>query len=282
MTPLKTTALIYDFDGTLAPGNLPEHSLFDALGITDAGAFWSENRKLTEQRDADEVLTYMERILAAARNTDYPLTRDVLRAHGEKTPFFDGVDGWFDRINAYGRELGFHIEHYVISSGLLELIEGCKHFDRFQKVFACAYAYDEAGRAVWAAVAVNYTNKTQFLFRINKGIMNTWDNSAINRWQPKHERPVPFERMIFLGDGDTDIPSMKMVRYQGGQAVAVFDPNKWADKTKTGGALQHLIAEDRVHYVAPADFTEGSLLDAIVRGILGRMAQRPEGPGRHP
>jgi len=161
----------------------------------------------------------------------------------------------------------------VISSGILEFIEGCRIYPRFRKVFASAYAYDDSGQAKWPASAINYTNKTQFLFRINKGIDNVWDNSAINAWKPKRDRPIPFERMVFLGDGDTDIPSMKMVRQKGGQSIAVFDPELF-EQRKSQGRLERLIAEDRVDYVAAADYTSDSLLRVVVRGILGRMSLR--------
>lgn len=270
---LKKAALVYDFDGTLASGNLPEHSLFPALGVKDVGEFWTETKKLAAARDADEILTYMGKILDVAAAARVPITKAMLKAHGAQVPFFSGVVDWFDHINRYGKSIGFEIEHYVISSGLLEIIEGCAIYPRFERVFASAYAYDEAGHAIWPASAINYTTKTQFLFRINKGIPNTHDNTAINRWQPPQERPVPFEHMVFIGDGDTDIPSMKMVRHQGGQAVAVFDPKKWAERALQG-KLRDLIAEDRVDYVAPADFTRDQLLDVTIQGILGRMASR--------
>jgi hypothetical protein len=198
----------------------------------------------------------------------------MLQQHGHDIRLFDGVDCWFEQINAYGREKNLAIEHYVISSGILEIIEGCPIYSRFRKVFASAYAYDDAGHAKWPASAINYTNKTQFLFRINKGIDNVWDNTAINSRMPHAERRIPFERMLFLGDGDTDIPSMKMVRQKGGQAVAVFDPALF-EQRKSQGQLEKLIAEDRVDYVAAADYTADSLLRVVVRGILGRMAAAP-------
>ena len=122
-----------------------------------------------------------------------------------RIPLFEGVELWFDRMNAYAIDRKLLLEHYVISSGIREMIEGCSIFPAFKKVFASSFAYNAEGAAVWPAVAINYTTKTQFLFRINKGIENTWSNEEINRWQPMNERPMPFQRMIFIGDGDTDI-----------------------------------------------------------------------------
>lgn len=271
MTAPLRAALIYDFDGTLAPHNLPEHSFLPAVGVTDADAFWARVHEEARAQDGCAILAYMHLMLEAARNSGVEVTRDMLQQHGRHIPLFAGLDRWFDLIDEYGREKNLDIEHYVISSGILEIIEGCSIYPRFRKVFASAYAYDDASKAKWPANAINYTNKTQFLFRINKGIDNVWDNSAINSWMPHAQRRIPFERMLFLGDGDTDIPSMKMVRQKGGQAVAVFDPVLF-EQRKSQGRLEKLIAEDRVDYVAAADYRADALLGVVVRGILGRMA----------
>lgn len=271
MTAPLRTAIIYDFDGTLAPHNLPEHSFLPAVGVTNAAGFWGRVHEEARAQDGCEILAYMHLMLEAANTHGVPVTRAMLRQHGRDIRLFDGADRWFEQIDEYGREKNLDIEHYVISSGILEIIEGCSIYPRFRKVFASAYAYDDSGNAKWPASAINYTNKTQFLFRINKGIDNVWDNSAINSWKPHAERRIPFERMLFLGDGDTDIPSMKMVRQKGGQAVAVFDPVLF-EQRKSQGRLEKLIAENRVDYVAAADYTPDSLLRVIVRGILGRMA----------
>jgi hypothetical protein len=200
--------------------------------------------------------------------------------HGEHLPLFDGLGDWFGRINKYGKDIGLDVRHYVVSSGIREMIEGSSIHDAFERIYASRFAYDANDNSCWPSVAINYTAKTQFLFRINKGIDNTWDNDAINRWIPLNERPQPFERMIFVGDGDTDIPSMKMVRHQGGVAVAVFDPEKW-ETAAHQSKIHRLIAEDRANYVASADYREGSQLDVTIRGVLGRMAResgyRPQG-----
>ncbi len=275
IAPIRV-AIVYDFDGTLAPRNLPEHSFLPSVGVTDVEGFWEACRREAERHDSDQVLTYMRMLLTAAERAGTAVTRDLLRRHGAQTPLFAGVEAWFDDIGAYGRSVGVEIEHFVVSSGLLEMIEGLSIHPRFRKVFASSYAYDETGRAVWPASAINYTTKTQYLFRINKGIDNVWDNSTINLWMPKQERRVPFERMVFLGDGDTDIPSMKLVREKGGQAVAVFDPEKFEQRLSQGH-LERLIAEDRIDHMASADYRPGSLLTIIVKGILGRMARHAAG-----
>jgi hypothetical protein len=266
------TALIYDFDGTLARGNVQEHTFIPELGI-GVDEFWSEVKRVAEQHDSDEVLTYMWLLLQEATARGLSVTREDFARHGRTTPLFDGVDSWFSRINAYGESRGLALEHYIISSGTHEMIEGCRISGEFTRIYASRFIYDESGKAVWPGVAINYTNKTQFLFRINKGIENTWDNSRINKYMPEEQRPVPFSRMVFLGDGETDIPSMKMVRHQGGHSIAVFDPAKW-NEPRTQAHVYRLIAEDRAHFTVPADYREGSHLDVTMKGVLGRIARR--------
>ncbi|MBI1354268.1 MAG: haloacid dehalogenase-like hydrolase [Acidobacteria bacterium] len=269
--PKAFAAIVYDFDGTLARGNLPEHSFLPGLNCTPE-EFWAEVKREARKHDADEILVYMQQMLRRARAAECSITADTLKQHGRDVPLFAGLDTWFDRISAHAALINLQLEHYVISSGLREMIEGCAIYGQFENVFASKFVYDELGEAVWPGLAVNYTNKTQFLFRINKGVDNSWDNEKVNLWQPHSKRRVPFSRMIFIGDGETDIPSMKMVRHQGGYSIAVFDPKAWADSE--GGAqkkLYRLISEDRANFVAPANYTNGSQLDIIIKGILGRF-----------
>lgn len=270
-SPLRT-AIVYDFDGTLAPGNIQEHSLIPEHLRGTKEEFWKLVAEEKKAHDADEILVYMRLLLTKAVALGAPLTRSILQQHGSKTPLFEGVSEWFDRIDAHGDERGLAIEHYVISSGNEEMIEGTSIANRFRKIFASRYQYDDTDHAQWPAVAINYTSKTQFLFRINKGVDNSWDHEPVNRWVPPDERPIPFSRIIYLGDGDTDIPSMKMVRHQGGHSVAVFDPERWA-KRELQNKVYNLIAEDRAHFVVPADYTDGSQLDITIKGILGRIAR---------
>ncbi len=273
MTPLKT-ALIYDFDGTLARGNMQEVTFIPSVGM-DAGEFWAEADRLTRAADGDNILMYMQLMLARARENGAPITRAALRGHGHDVKLFDGLKtdltgpGWFDRINAFGAQYGLEIEHYIVSAGLEEMIEGCPIRDAFRHVFASHFVYDADGVAIWPAVGVNYTTKTQYLFRINKGVLNHYEHERINRFMPDDARPVPFDRMIFLGDGDTDVPTMKMMHTKGGYSIAVYDPrNSDRDQEK----IYSLISEDRVNFVAAADYREGAALDLIVKGLIGRIA----------
>jgi hypothetical protein len=265
-------AIVYDFDGTLAGGNIQERTFLPEIGITDPKVFWDEVKEQARRHDCDEVLIYMWLMLERAKRQGIAVTQEILRRHGRKAALFPGVDTWFDRIGAYARDLGLELQHYVISSGTHEMISGCPISDKLDGIYASRFIYDADGRAVWPGLAINYTSKTQFLFRINKGIRNSWDNESVNRWIPMHERPVPFERMLFVGDGDTDIPSMKMVRHQGGYSMAVFDPQKLHEQ-HSQERVYNLIAEDRVNFVAPADYNDGTQLDVTVKGILGRFAR---------
>lgn len=265
----KRAAIIYDFDGTLSPGSMQQHSYIPELGYESHSDFWKEVKAACKERDGDEILTYMQFMITRSPR---PVTRDMLQAHGAKLPLFSGVESWFGRMNSYALERGVSLEHYVISSGTREMIDGCAIRNEFTNVFASSFAYDADGAASWPAVAINYTTKTQFVFRINKGIENIWDNEAINRWIPVDERAIPFDRMIFIGDGDTDIPAMKMVRLKGGAAIAVFNPDEW-ERAASQDKIHRLIAEDRATYVAPANYEAGSQLDVTVRGILGRIVR---------
>ncbi len=261
-------ALIYDFDGTLAKGNCAEHGLFGALNIKDATAFWDEAKAKAKAVDGDQILAYLGLLVAyAQKQGSDDLSVNKLTIHGKEIPLFPGVDTWFERINRYAADNGIALAHFIISSGLDAMIKGTPVARYFHNVFACKYDYNENGYATWPAQAINYTTKTQYLFRINKGIENSWNDDAVNRFIEPSDRPIPFTRMIYLGDGDTDIPSMKMVRYQGGYSLAVFDQEKW-NKKENQPKIEKLIAEERANYVVPADYEDGSQLDITIKGLL--------------
>ena len=264
---LLPIALVYDFDGTLAEGNCAEHGLLPALGIDDPKDFWRDVKHQATSRDADEILTYLGLLMERASSKNIKLlSKKKVRKFGQSIPLFSGVDSWFPRRNQYSKSELIKLEHYIISSGLEEMIIGCKIGKEFKKVFGCRIEkFQDNPVIMWPTQTINYTTKTQFLFRINKGIDNSWDNEKINRFIEPEDRPIPFKQMIFLGDGDTDIPSMKMVRYQGGHSLAVFDQKKWPSAQHKVGKL---ISEERADYVVPADYREGSQLDVTIKGLL--------------
>lgn len=262
-------ALIYDFDGTLAEGDCAQHGLMSALGITDIQSFWKEVKQRAQQDDGDEILSYLGLLAEKANQLGSDeLSEDNLIKHGASIPLFPGVNTWFKRINKYAKANEIELHHYIISSGLDAMIRGTAIGNQFSQIYACKYHYSPKGKqAIWPAQAINYTTKTQFLFRINKGIKNSWDNAAVNQFIEPEERDIPFQRMIYFGDGDTDIPAMKMVRYQGGFSLAVFDEKKWKSQS-TQKKVEKLIAEERANYVVPANYQKDSQLEVTVRGLL--------------
>jgi phosphoserine phosphatase len=267
----KRTALIYDFDGTLARGNLQETSFIPDIGM-EKEEFWDEVKARTRMHDADEILVYMQLMLEKAREKEIGVTVEDLNRHGGQAKLFPGLadKSWFARINAHAKQRGLALEHYIVSSGIEEMIEGCAIRDAFRQVFASKFIYVDRV-AAWPGVGINYTTKTQYLFRINKGINNHWDNESINGYTPEDERPIPFERMIFVGDGETDIPTMKMLTHKGGHSVAVYDSER---RDRDLDKIHKLISDGRVEFVAPADYRENSQIDIIVKGILGRIARK--------
>ncbi|MGN0007985.1 MAG: HAD family hydrolase [Alistipes sp.] len=260
-----TIALIYDFDGTLAAGNMQEYDFIPAVGKSNK-EFWSESNTLAEEQDADQILAYMARMIQAAQASGLSLRREAFQESGRKITFYAGVEQWFDRINAYGEERGIQILHYINSSGLKEIIEGTSIADRFRKIYACSFLYNVDGIAYWPAVAVNYTNKTQFIFKINKGVESVYDTKKVNEYMEEKSRPVPFSHMIYVGDGTTDIPCMRLVKNFGGHSIAVYDP---ADQGKRK-EMNTLIRDNRVNHVCPADYSENSEIDGVVKAIIDK------------
>lgn len=259
-------ALIYDFDGTLAPGNMQERQFIPDIGMT-AADFWQEVEAVAEENQADGILTYMFVMLEKARAAGMPVRRDDLVARSRETVFFPGVEHWFRRIDDYGRRLGVRVEHYVISSGNSEIIEGTSIAASLTRIYASKFLYDAEGYAVWPAVAINFTTKTQYLFRINKGAHDWKDSSIINKFVPPHERPIPFENMVYIGDGETDVPCFRLVKDLGGVSIAVY---------RNGGhdQAEQYRDEGRVNCVAPADYTEESELDGMVKAYIDLVASR--------
>ena len=257
-------ALIYDFDGTLAPGK--EYSFINAVGMGKE-EFWGETHKMARGQDADGILIYMLFMLQEAKKKGLSITRDSLRQFGKAITFYKGVESWFSRINKIGQKEGVIVEHYINSSGLLEIMEGSRIAKEFKTIFASSYYYSKKGNAIWPAAAVNYTNKTQFLFKINKGILNISDSEKINASVPEDEKRVAFSNMIYFGDGETDVPCMKLTRQLGGSSIAVYDPQK-KEKKKIA---QLLLAQNRVNFSCPADYSRGSKSEEIVINIIRKI-----------
>ena len=259
-------AICYDFDGTLAPGYMQEYDFIPTLGIEPA-RFWEESYELAKRQNGDTILAYMRLMLKKAEEAGVRVTREAFRSFGSKVSFFPGVESWFGRIDEYARAKGVAPSHYIISSGLREMIEGTRIAKDFAQIYASGFMYDANGAAIWPALAVNYTTKTQFLFRINKGSPEVYDNSKINKFVAKDERPMPFANMVYIGDGETDIPCFRLVKEEGGHSIAVYRPRKAESRAVT----ERLLKEGRATIAAPADYREGSLIDRSVRAIVDKI-----------
>lgn len=259
-------AIMYDFDKTLCTKDMQEYAFIPALGMSSS-AFWGEVNAMTDAEEMDNILAYMYKMVEKAKEKKVPITRDTFQKMGSKVEYFDGVKTWFERINAYGEKVGVRVEHYIVSSGIKEIIEGTEIARFFKKIYACEFMYDYNGSIQWPKFAVNYTAKTQFLFRINKGVLTIDSKSAdkLNRFTPENERRVPFRNMIYIGDGLTDVPCMKLVKSYGGQSIAVFDQEKGKD------AAEALKVANRVNFVAAADYGTGSDIEIIVQAIIKKI-----------
>lgn len=260
---MPVVAMMYDFDKTLSTKDMQEYSFIPKLGLT-AQEFWAQSNALAKEQKMDRILSYMYMMVRMSKDKHQPIRREDFVALGKKIQLYPGVEDWFARINAFGLEQGVRVEHYLISSGLKEIVEGCSIFDQFKEVYASEFLYDENGVAVWPKLAVNYTAKTQFLFRINKGVLDISNDLDLNRSIPDELRPVPFRNMIYIGDGLTDVPCMKLVKLNRGQSLAVYKKEK-----ATGYSL---LTDKRVDLIAPADYQEGKKLDKLVKMILQKMA----------
>ena len=263
-----TIALAYDFDGTLSPGSMQEHSFIPEIG-EEKDAFWKRVNGEAARLGADNILIYMHEMVKAARREGKRFRLDDIRRHGADIGFFPGVaEGWFERLRAHGAGQGVQVQHFIISSGLKKMIAASAIGPEFEAIFASEFKYDANDVPEWAASAVNYTNKTQFLFRINKGALDLSDHSEVNKYIPEDDRPVPFRNMIYIGDGDTDVPCMRTVKEQGGVSIAVHPAGDETLAEKTAA----LKTDRRVQFTADADYSEGSPLDAYVKAAIDKMA----------
>ena len=255
-------AVCYDFDKTLSPEDMQAQGYIQSIGY-DVADFWKESNSLAAENDMDQNLAYMYTMVTKARGR-LVFNRKILKEDGAKIKLYPGVDTWFERINQYGQEKGVTVEHYIISSGLKEMIEGTKVAQYFKKIYASSFYFDDDGVAVWPAQAVNYTNKTQYLFRIKKGILDINDQKVNDYFEPD-KFVVPFRNMVYIGDSDTDIPCMKLVNSNGGHSIGVYN-FETQDKTK----VFKMLRENRIKYFAPADYREGSSLEGLIKNIVDR------------
>lgn len=262
----KHVAFIYDFDGTLAHGNIQDYNFIPSLNIT-SDEFWNEVDELKVKNNMENVLAYMYLMLKKAKENNISVKKTDFIEYGKNIEFYPGVTDWFNRINAFASSLGITTHHYIISSGIKEMIEGTDIENYFEKVYACSFLYDKDEVAIWPAVSVNYTNKTQFLYRINKGIYEVYD-ASINDKMLESEKKISFANMIYFGDGMTDVPCMKLVKDGGGHAISLYEE----DNTLS----VKLLKDGRVNYIAKTDYTEASDLDKYVKSVLVDINKRTD------
>ena len=267
-------ALCYDFDRTLSPDDMQAQGFIQSVG-EDVKEFWKQSNELAEKNDMDMNLAYMLTMVKKAKGKFY-VTKKALAEYGAKIKLYDGVEGWFGRINEYGESRGIIVEHYIISSGLKEMIEGTAIAGEFKKIYASAFMYDEYCVPEWPAQTINYTNKTQFLFRIEKGWLNINDHEGVNEYIPPENIRVPLRNIVYFGDSDTDIPCMKLVNSYGGHSIGVYDKAS-GNKEK----VYRLIKNNRIRYFAPADYTEGSEIDCLVKAIINKTAAYEKLESKH-
>ena len=261
---LPIAAFLYDFDKTLCTTDMQDYAFIPSLGMTPA-EFWSVANDFGRRHRIDSVLAYMYTMIQEAERRELPFTRGDLVEKGRDIVLFPGVEDWFRRVNAFGEEQGVRVEHYIISSGLREIIEGSSISAAFKEIYASEFYYDETGRPVWPKLAVNFTAKTQFVYRINKGVLDVSDDKTLNDSMPDDSKRVPFHNMVYVGDGLSDVPCMKMMRAYGGQAIAVYQ-----ESNRLG--VEDLLAKGRVDFIFRADYSEGTALDATVKDIIRKNA----------
>ena len=262
-TQAPIIAFLYDFDKTLCTTDMEDYAFIPSLGYTPA-EFWGRANAFGWENRMDGLLAYMYTMIQECAAQNIKLDRAFLNHCGESIQLFPGVREWFARINAFGESLGVQVEHYVISCGLREIIEGSGIAQEFREIYACEFYYNENGDACWPKLDVNFTNKTQFVYRINKGILDVSRDKELNDSMPDDSKRVPFTNMIYMGDGLSDVPCMKMMRAYGGQAIAVY-------QASNRQGVEKLLADGRVDFIFPADYREGKELDRTVRDILRKM-----------
>lgn len=257
-------ALLYDFDKTLCTTDMEDYTFIPAQGYKPA-EFWKKANDFGYNNRMDGLLAYMYTMIEECRAQNIRLDRDFLVRCGHDIQLFPGVQDWFARINAFGESQGVAIEHYVISSGLREIIEGSGISHEFKEIYACEFFYNEEGLASWPKLDVNFTNKTQFVYRINKGVLDVSDDRTLNASMPDDSKRIPFTNMIYIGDGLSDVPCMKMMRSYGGEAIAVYQ-----EENRQG--VEDLLSKGRVDFIFPADYRAGTALESTVQNIIRKMA----------
>lgn len=256
-------AILYDFDSTLATTDMQNFGFIPAMGMSKE-EFWGRTSKFSNETGCERILSYLYTMVEVAKEKGIKMDKAFLQECGKPIKFFPGVTTWFDRINEYGKSQGIRVEHYLVSSGNKEIVEGCQIADKFKKIYGCEYIFDKnSGEVIWPKLAINYTQKTQYFFRISKGVYDATDDVGVNEKKP--ERRIPYSNMIYIGDGMTDIPSMIIVKNNGGKSIAVYPKGK-EDRVAS------LYEDGRVNYSCVADYSSGKDLEKVLHLIIQGIA----------
>ncbi len=272
----NTVAIVYDFDGTLSPQPMQEYTVLPKLGIRPRD-FWNQVERESEETISEKMLVYMRLLLEEAHARKVNISRSDFQAMGKHIPYFPGVEGWFPRINAYVKKRGggqCNVRHYIVSAGMKEILEGISIRPHFRQIYASEYHFNFQGIATFPKLLITDTTKTQYLFRVNKGKEALGE--SINEHMPEHERPIPFQNIIYIGDGMTDVPSMALTKKNGGHTIAVYPARNRRDRE----TCVKLLSANRVDFIAPADYSADSRLTSRVKllldAIIADMAYRQE------
>lgn len=256
-------AILYDFDSTLAVTDMQAFGFIPAMGMTPA-EFWERTSKFSEATGCEKILSYLYVMNEVAKEKGIKMDEAFLRECGKNIEFFPGVLTWFKRINEFGKEHGVRVEHYLVSSGNKEIVEGCPIAKEFKVIYGCEYVFDKkTGEVLWPKLAINYTQKTQYFFRISKGVYDATDDIGVNEKKP--DRRIPYSNMVYIGDGMTDIPAMIIVKSNGGKSIAVYPKGK-------GEKIESLRDDGRVNYACVADYSAGRSLEQIMHLIIQSIA----------
>ncbi|MCH5179684.1 MAG: haloacid dehalogenase-like hydrolase [Erysipelotrichales bacterium] len=255
-------AIVYDFDKTLCKEDMQNYSFIPALGMTPS-EFWNEVSIFSDKTNVERILSYMYMMVDLAKKKGIKLTKEYLKSLGKDIKFFSGVSTWFKRINEYGASMGVNVEHYLVSSGTKEIIDGCAIANEFKAIYGCEFLFDENNEPVWPKLTINYTAKTQFIYRITKGVLDITDDNNVNK-RIENKR-VPYQNIVYLGDGMTDIPCMALVKESGGKSIAVYTPDS-KDKARA------LYDENRVNFICRADYSSNSQLEKVLKLIINSVA----------
>ncbi len=258
--------IMYDFDKTLSTTDMQNYDFIPNLGMTPE-EFWGSTTEFTNEHGVERILSYMYMMIAKAKEKGIKITRQYLNECGKNIKFYPGVTTWFNRINEYGESKGVKVEHYLVSSGTMEIVEGCAIYPSFTKAWGCEYYYDKDGEPVWPKLAINYTQKTQFYFRISKGVVDVKDDNSVNEKTP--DRRIPYRNIIYMGDGMTDVACMTLVKHNEGTSIAIY-PEKESDKVRS------LYTDGRCNFICRADYTAGSDLEKVIKLIIDKVAMENE------